>query len=416
MSVVEFVPARLKTEERLRELTADYWKKAREAKASGKPIVWCNTLAPEEIFRAMGVFPISTENHAALCGATKVSTGLCEVSERYGYSRDICSYAQTDIGSVLAGEATKSPVKPPEPDILVVANGQCHTVTKWLESLSKLFNIPLFLIDMPFIHDDAGEDTISEARDYVKEQLKEMIAFIEGFTSSRLDYSRLQECFEYSGQLCRLWEEILDLRQNIPSPISAFDIFSNIVPIITMRGTPEGVTYYEQLKAEVADRVALKIGAVPDERFRLHLDGVPCWFDLKYLATKFTSYSACTVTHVYPPVFGVFSSLDPSRPFDTFAEALLKSFINLGVRQRADKIIMLAKKYHLDGLVMQMSRTCKVLCAGELEICDIVERELGLPSLVYETDMCDSRLHSISHIDSRIDVFMEVLATRKNRA
>lgn len=413
--MAEPVSVKLKSEETLKGLTASYWKEAREARASGKPIAWCSILAPSEILRAMGFIPIFVMNHSAICGAAKVSTELCEVAERFGYPGDICSYPRTDIGSSLAGEETKSPIKPPKPDLLVVGNGQCHSITKWLESQSIIFDAPIFLIDMPFMHDDAGEKTICEARNYVKEQLEEFITFLEEFTGSRLDYSRLQEIIELTVRQTRLWEDILDLRRNIPSPMSAFDIYTNIVPLLGMRGTPEGIAYYEQLKAEVIERAASKIGSVPDEKFRLHLDGVPCWYGLKYLATKFASYNACMITHVYPQIFNIFCLLEPSRPLDSFAEALLKAYPNLGVKQRADRLMMLAEKYHLDGLVMQMSRTCKALCTGVLDICEIVKREAGLPTVIYETDHCDSRLHSEAHIDSRIEAFMEILATRHTR-
>jgi len=407
------VSTKLKSEETLKGLTASYWKEAREARASGKPIAYCSILAPAEILRAMGFVPIFVMNHSAICGAAKVSTELCEVSERYGYSGDICSYPRTDIGSALSGEETKSPVRPPKADIVVVGNGQCHSITKWLESQSIIFDAPIFLIDIPFMHDDAGEEHFSEASKYVKEQLIEFISSLEELTGSQMDYSRLQEVIDLTVKQMGLWEDILDLRQNIPSPMSAFDIFTNLVPLLGLRGTPEGLAYYEQLKAEIAERVAMKIGAVPDERYRLHLDGVPCWFALRYLATKFASYKACAVTHVYPQIFNIFGLLETSRPLDSYAEALLQPYPNLGVRQRADRLMLLAEKYHLDGLVMQMSRTCKALCTGTLDICDIVKREAGIPTVIYETDQCDSRLHSEAHIDSRMEAFMEILANRQ---
>jgi bcr-type benzoyl-CoA reductase subunit B len=408
----KYQPIKLKCHEQLRRITARYWEQAQQVRETGKRVVWCSGMVPAEFLTAMDFFTIYCMNHSATCGARGVSLELCQRAESEGYSPDICSYSRTDIGSALAGEESKSPLNQPKPDLLLVGNGQCHTITKWFESLGWLFNVPVILIDVPFLHDDMDKETYSRARAYVKEQLQELIYFLEEFTGHSFDYDRLREDVANSSKMFQLWQEALEVRQNIPSPVTVFDIFTHLFPILGLRGTAEGADYYQEFKEELAERVANKVSAIPGERFRLHLDGVPIWFNLKGLASKFASHGAAPLSHVYTMSFGRFSNLDPASPIDSTAECLLTPHSNRGTKQRIDILVDHVEKYHLNGLAMQISRTCKGLNVGVYDIMEGVERRTGIPGVVFETDMCDPRLHSEAQVDATLEDFFEMLAAR----
>ena len=151
---MEVKPLRFECQEKLKKLTERYWEEAREG---GKKIAWCSALVPAEILRAMDFFLIFAMNNSATCGTARVSLGLCERAEEEGFSQDLCSYARTDIGSALMGDETLSPLKPPKPDLIIVGNGQCHSISKWLESLAHIWNIPIILIDVPFFDERREE-------------------------------------------------------------------------------------------------------------------------------------------------------------------------------------------------------------------------------------------------------------------
>ena len=75
-----------------------------------------------------------------------------------------------------------------------------------------------------------------------------------------------------------LWLEILDRAQHRPAPISAFDGFINMGPIVDLRGEPETIRFYETLLAEIDRRIAAGVGAVRDERKRVLWDNLPIWY------------------------------------------------------------------------------------------------------------------------------------------
>jgi len=408
----KYQPVKLKCRETLRRLTSEYWEKADHARDMGKHVAWCSGLVPAEFLSAMDIFTVYCMNNSATSASQGVGLDLCQIAEAEGYASDLCSYARTDIGSALAGDGTLSPLKIPKPDLLLVGNGQCHTITKWLESLGWILDVPVFLIDVPFMHDDMDKESYSRVFSYVQDQLQELISFLEKFTKRPFNHDRFQGDVANSSRMFKLWMETIDMCQNIPSPLTISDIFIHLFPVLGLRGTVEGADYYQEFKEQVEERVINKIGAIPNEKFRLHLDGLPMWFDLKGLASKFALHDASAITHPYPLVFGTFKDLDPSKPLDSMAECMLKAYVNLGIGQRIDILVEQAEKYRLDGMAMQISRSCKALGTGIYDIIEKVERRTGLPWVTFESDMCDPRFYSEAQVDTRLEAFFEILATR----
>ena len=58
---------------------------------------------------------------------------------------------------------------------------------------------------------------------------------------------------------------------------------------------------------------------------------------------------------------------------------------------------------------------CKPFFMGQADILEQVERRTGVPGVILESDMCDSRWHSDAQLDTRIEAFMEVLSSREPR-
>ncbi len=108
---------------RNKELVARHWLEGRYANL-GRKVAWVTSGAPVELFKALDFYILYPENHAAICGTARVAVDLSSEAEEKGYSRDICSYARTDIGSILSG---KTPVgKLPKPDLLVTCTNICQ--------------------------------------------------------------------------------------------------------------------------------------------------------------------------------------------------------------------------------------------------------------------------------------------------
>ena len=394
---------KIKSAKKMHAIMTDYYLEAKSARQNGKKVAWITSGGPVEPLIAMDVIPVYPENHGAMIGASKMGGDLCEKAEEMGYSRDLCSYARSDIAcSTVQG----GPIGGlPEPDMLVCCNNICGTVTKWYEVLARHFDVPLVLIDTPYLHDG----TLPEhTHRYVRAQFDDMIETIEKVTRRRFRESKLQRRMDLSLECVQAWQRILACCEHRPAPISCFDAFAHMFPIVTLRGTKWALRYYKYLEAEIARRVEQGVGAVPEERFRLLWDNIPIWFDIRNLFKQLAQRGACLVADTYTNAWTM-EGLDRERSLDSLAEAYASIFLNIGLRSRFEQTAQLAKRFDVDGVMIHSNRSCKPYSFGQLDIQRMIREELDLPCLMVEADMTDSRAYSPEQIRVRLDAFLETL-------
>lgn len=385
----------------MKQLMAAYYMDAKAAEGSDRPICWITSGGPVEFLLAMDIIPVYPENHGALCGAARMAVDLAEIAEGAGFSRDLCSYARLDIGSALTGGGPIGGL--PRPDFLLCCNNICGTVLKWYEELSLHFGVPMFLIDMPFIHMKQR----AHAQEYVEKQLRELVEFLEKQTGHKYDESRFEEVALLSVEGVDLWRQILSLSRNKPAPFTCFDAFIHMAPIVTLRGTPEVVYYYRTLKAELEQRVRDGISAVPDERHRLLWDNIPIWYELRNLGHLFAGNGACLVVDTYTTAWAV--EIKVEDPIASMASAYSDIYLNISIDLMYEKVASLIGQYSIDGVVMHSNRSCKPYSLGQYDIAGMISEDIGIPVLIIEADMTDSRVYSSAQVTERILAFLESL-------
>ena len=395
---------KIKSVKRMKQIMTDYYIEAKTADQAGKKIAWITSGGPVEPLIAMNVIPVYPENHGAMIGASKMGVDLCEKSEAMGYSRDLCSYARSDIacspidGGPIGGL--------PKPDMLVCCNNICGTVLKWYEVQARYYQVPLFIFDTPFCHTEFS----AEAKRYVRQQVNEYIEFLEMVCHEKFDYEKAAEVGSLSLQGQRLWQAVLDTTTHKPAPMSAFDAFFHLALIVTLRGTQIVVDYYTELLEEMKNRISHKISAVPNETYRLLWDNLPVWFRTRWLSDKFARHDACLVADTYTSAWcGTLKYIDEADFIETMAEGYSKIYLNIGVDQMAESVLEMIEKYDADGVVMHSNRSCKPYSLGQYDLQKIIRAKKEIPTLMIEADMVDERSFSEGQIETRIDAFMEIL-------
>lgn len=374
----------------------------------GRPLAWVTSGAPVEVLRSMGIPVVYPENYGALCGARGASEALCQVAESRGYSGDLCSYARSSMGMMY--DPKQSPLGGlPRPDLLITCGNICGTVLKWYEAAARFYDAPLFLLDTPFVYAPDGEPT-PHAISYVSAQLHDMVAFLEKNTGRKLSERKLLETARLSAEAITLWRQVRELCRAHPSPLNAPDLFLNMAPIVTLRGTKQAVQFYRALKAEVEARVAQRVSAVPEERYRLLWDNIALWHHLYRFYTTFTDYGACFVVDTYTGGWSM--HLAEGEPFQELARVYTKIFLNQSFQVRARLMIDAVKDYQVDGFVMHSNRSCKPYSVGQFDIQRLVTQATGKPGLVIEADHSDPRAYSEEAVRARIQTFMETLPSR----
>jgi benzoyl-CoA reductase/2-hydroxyglutaryl-CoA dehydratase subunit BcrC/BadD/HgdB len=389
---------------RARDLVASHYLRGRRANRS-QTVAWVTSGAPVEWLKALDFFTLYPENHAALCATARVVESIAGEAENAGYARELCSYARTDIGSALSG---RTPVgRLPRPDLLVACTNICQTVLHWYRVLADHFDVPLVVIDTPFIYDERAPD---HAVAYVQRQIEDAVALGERIAGRSLEPARLEETIRLSRLACELWLEVLARGRGRPAPLTVFDQFVHMAPIVELRGEARTVDFYAAMLAELDARLAAGIAAVPGERKRVLWDNLPIWYRLRELAESLAARGVAVVAATYTNAWGELAPLiDPARPFESMAQVYLYPILNRGTGHKLATLKRLADEFAVDGVILHSDRSCKPYSIGQIDQRDRLSRESGLPALLLEADHADPRAYADGPVATRLAAFMEML-------
>lgn len=400
----DYLAPPLRVAARGKEMVARHWLEGRYANRNRK-VAWVTSGAPVELLHALGFFTVYPENHGAICGAARVAVDLSCEAENAGYSRDLCSYARTDLGSLFSG---RTPVgRLPKPDLLFACTNICQTVLFWYRVLAHHLRAPLVLIDTPFIYFETAPE---HAVEYVRRQLESAIPEVERIAGRSLDAGRLKETGRLSREASQLWMEIMERNDGRPAPISVVDQFTLMAPVVEMRGEPATVDFYAAMLKEIDARIAAGVGAVKHEKHRLLWDNLPIWYRLRDVAEMLGAEGAALVASTYTNAWGELADLiDPDQPFESMARTYLYPILNRGAGHKLATMRRMIEQYSIDGVLLHSDRSCKPYSIGQLDQRDRLARESGVPALLLEADHNDSRCYSEAQIANRVAAFIETL-------
>jgi benzoyl-CoA reductase/2-hydroxyglutaryl-CoA dehydratase subunit BcrC/BadD/HgdB len=394
----------LQSTRKLKELMSLHYLQGRHADGA-VPVAWVTSGFPVELLRPLGFHTLYPENHAAMCGVQRIVPGLSDAVEKDGYSRDLCSYARTDLGCVATG--TTPAGRLPRPDLLACCTNICQTVLYWYKALASHFRVPLVLIDTPFVYGEAPPHHLR----YVRDQLEELVGVAEKIAGRRLDRAELEAVTRRSKEGSRLWGECLAMSRSRPAPWTGFDGFFHMAPIVALRGSEECNAYYRMLLDELRDRVRRGIGGIREERHRLLWDNLPMWFAVRELATLLAGRGfnfACTsYTNAWAEA-GI--RVDPADPLGSAAHSYTHIILNQDLRNRLDILRRLSRDYSCDGAVLHSDRSCKPYSIGQVDLKERLSAELGIRVLLLEADHNDPRAWAAEPGENRLTAFMESFA------
>jgi bcr-type benzoyl-CoA reductase subunit B len=393
----------LKCTARLKEIMTRHYFLSRYAEGA-KPVAWVTSGAPVELLRAFDFYTLYPENHGALCGAQKLGPELCAIAEEHGYHQDLCSYARIDLGVCFSG---KTPVgKLPKPDLLFCGNNICQTVVYWYRVLAHHWKIPLLLFDTPYNFEDLTAHDLS----YMVRQLEEMIPVLEQVSGRRFNPQKFSEVTRIAKESSNAWGEVLAAMKARPAPMSIFEAFGHLAPIVSLRGLPVALEYYATLLDELKERIDRGIGAVRPERKRLMWDNIAIWYKVGEFANLFAERGMNFVTATYTNAWAETTAyLDESRPFESMARAYSLVILNNNLNHRLKLMERLIKEYQVDGLVIHSARSCKPYSVGQYDLKRLLMDRLQVPSVVIEADITDSRAYSEEQGRTRLEAFFETM-------
>lgn len=397
-----------------KDLMAGWMQDLEHAAEYNEPTVYTlvagSNLSP--IFRCLGIHEVYPELTALQLGIRKKALPFIQFAEQMGYSTDVCGYVKADIGNFFSGNISSAGTKLPKPALLLSVFSGCNVYIKWWEQLAAFTGAPLYVIDAPFVRE--GEEPSADDINYVVRQLKEAIALMEKISGKKLDESELRERLVLTREMEKTWFEIKDLVRNVPTPYDAFfDGVTLMGPLVSFRGTQEGVDFFHAVLAKMQERVRAGVGPLSEERFRVVIEGTPPYPYYKAFRELFTKWGAVAVGATYTTCQPLDFLHDPDRPLESMAEYPLRMFTNRGLTQRYEMLRQYATENMADGLIIHSVKSCRLFSVGHGDMRRYFSSELGMPTLMLESDVVDPRYYAEAQLKTRVDAFFEVLEHKK---
>jgi benzoyl-CoA reductase subunit B len=378
-----------------------------------------------ELLRTFHLPVVFPEINSLQMAVRHVAHEYLNQAEDYGYSPDICGYVKADVAVQLRGG--EHPMgRVPKPALAVLTNA-CNTYIKWAEIWERMYNIPIFTLDVPGTRAAGtqtwpGDPDFENDRRYVQAQLTELISLCERVTDIKFDIDRLRECMGYANEMSRGWKRVLEFNKSRPSLFNALTDGTIYLGVgNAFRGAPEGARFFSNLVEEMGCKAANRIGTLVDEKYRLTFIGVPCYPIFRRFNELFTQWGGTFVHSTYLWFASGGANLgfeyDLARPIESLAEGVL-----INVRDAMDSmfyqdraIIAMVDAFHLDGVVYHPVKSCRTTSTGMADNRRALMATRDIPSLFIESDMMDRRVVAEAQMKNRIDAFFEGLASRRQQ-
>ena len=410
----KIVRKKLKSAAAVSKFMADYYYELNAASESGSPkIAWCTSVGPAEILRAMGYLVYFPETHSAMLGATRMATDLIPAANALGYSPDICSYLTADIGAFLKGVTPLAKVYEgisgiPKPDVLVFNTNQCRDVQDWFAWYGEKFDAPLMGV---YTHRNVGNVT-GPLIDSIARQMEELIGPLAKIAGKPFELDELKRVVALSRECSELWKKILETAASQPSPLTFFDAATLMGPAVVGRGTQYTVDIYQDLLAELEERIQKKEGAVGDESYRIYWEGMPVWGRLRAHSELFAGLKANVLASTYCNSW-IFSALNPEDTFNSMAQAYTELFVVRSDAAKQKYIADMLDFYKIDGIIYHDAKTCPNNTNCRYGMSRRLEKTTGVPSLTIHGDLNDLRLLSDEQTQTNVEAFIEQLEERR---
>jgi benzoyl-CoA reductase/2-hydroxyglutaryl-CoA dehydratase subunit BcrC/BadD/HgdB len=168
--------------------------------------------------------------------------------------------------------------------------------------------------------------------------------------------------------------------------------------------------FYRTLLSELQERVEKGIGAITNEGKRLMWDNIAMWYKVRDYANLFAEHGMNFVTATYTNAWAETTPyMDSERPIESMAKAYSLVILNNNLNHRLRLMERLIKEFQVDGLVIHSARSCKPYSVGQYDLKRLLMDRLGVPSVVIEGDITDSRAYAEEQARTRLEAFFEAL-------
>ena len=405
----------------------------REAVEDGRAVAWsmAEWWLGVPICRALGLEVVFPENYGAFCAASRTAEPNLEYSEMDGFPGTLCGYARNCLGYARKLKENDYVIPSgspggglPKPNFLLACGAVCDARYKWFQALGRYMDVPVWTLEFPqtgskeYYLEGNKKHTIR----FMVEELKAFVSFLENLLNKKLDKEKLNELVDTMFKTHRVAYETDLLRKAVPSPMVSTDFWSLMIPTLYMPEDKEALTFYQRVYEEVKHKVDNKIGAIPNEKYRMMFSELPPWHTLGFFDDMAEKHGIAFVMeswiyHVPPPlpeedIHGV------SDPLELIARYSYHKFHHsapVAREQDVDPIIFTApyleytQDYRADGLMCHPLLSCRPATYTLMHVKNLLMEKFKVPSVVVEGDIVDLRVFNEEEAYSKMDAFVETM-------
>jgi benzoyl-CoA reductase/2-hydroxyglutaryl-CoA dehydratase subunit BcrC/BadD/HgdB len=367
-------------------------------------------MVPPEILRAMGLSPWMPELLGIILPmiVPDVMEEYIDAAENVGVPPDVCSLPKAVIGIALKDRL-------PRARAVVTSNLPCDGGIASYIYVEDITKVPIFRLDIPHNFKD------ERAEIYFAGELRRMIVWLEEHTPGRIDWDHLKEICDERNRMVeyelQLWEMIA-LR---PAPLAAEAVYlSHLWFMNVCAGLKSATVVFRRLVDLARENLENGIAAVPNEKYRALLWNPPTMHVIDLFAVAEERYGVTCIMDSMS--FNRLPFIDTSSQ-ESMLRGIGRNIMNGPMARHTrgpmenyfDDIFHIIKRFNIDMLWMAGHIGCKNTQALNnimREKC----REAGIPVLIIEYDLSDTRITSREGILSQVDYFMEnvMKAERRN--
>jgi benzoyl-CoA reductase/2-hydroxyglutaryl-CoA dehydratase subunit BcrC/BadD/HgdB len=297
----------------------------------------------------------------------------------------------------------------PVPDLLVSSGFVCDQAPKVDEFISWRYNIPVAYVDCAHGEKEDEWPHPSEKRvKYLAEQGRVALELFREVTGYTITEDVAKKADLRVADLALRRQRIFDLLKSVPYVLTGYHNISMVTRVsstgvntTTLYGDLEGILdlLYSELKerAEIIEKkVVLKdaprvgiYGLLDASVTSLMENAGLKLVDLRLSTTK--------------------SERTALNRYQDFWERSAERMLSYCSRKFARRIVQLCKEEELDSLVLNYVIGCRDLCITPFKIRDLVTKELNIPVLMLEVNLCDTRDYSPETMKGRVEAFTEVV-------
>ncbi len=378
------------------------WATIRDAQKNGKKVIAFGGPVPVDLMYAfdcqpyyLDQLPLSTAPNVDM---TAKFVDLCEAHT----NQSMCSIDKVEMGALLADQVGV------KPDAFVYSTVPCDSSRIAYPVMEKIWNVPTFNVDLPFRRDKRGED-------YLIQQTKEFITFMEELTGTKLDWEKFKESMKVANRTNELLEQCAELRKHTPCPLPGTLLVTNAC-MSGQAADPAMATFLEKEVETGQMMLDLGMGACMNgEKYRMLFLQNMLWTSLKSYGYLERECGAVCVMDVLGHFHGDFyEHLDDKE--DCF-RVMSHKMMNLPMIHGAagpveyyeDRIKYLMDNFNINTSVFLGHVGCKHTWASTKILSDYIQENYGIPTLLLDVDCIDGRYKTAEEVQDSIAEYLETV-------